>query len=204
MSSEQQQQRLLLDWAAQMSLCEVDANMRAHLCAPASRADLLAIQPDLQAWLDLPDQEAIEQGQEAYAAAFLLPGGPGLRLAGFTQGDNERLGPALADELAQLLGALNLGPDQERFGKLPSDHVALALGALGALLASDPPLRVQGLQEANFSQALQAWARRVSEQPGVHPLYQALGKICCELVDQTLERFSNPGSGAQLQLKVLQ
>lgn len=196
--------RVLLDWAAELCLCEVDAPMLARLKEPSSREDLLRVQPDLGAWFDLPQAQAIAQGQEAYAASFLLPDAPGLRLAGFTQGETERLGPALADELGQLLAALSLGPDAKRFGNLPADHVAIALSALGALVAREPRPNVMGLADAHFIKALGRWTESLSGHPKVHPLYQALGKICQALLEEVLELFSDPGPGNTVQLPVLQ
>lgn len=196
--------RTLMDWAAQLCLCEVDASMRARLCTPQSKAELLTIQPDLQAWYALSDKEAIAEGQEAYATAFLLPQGPGVRLAGFTQGDTERLGPAMADELSQLLAALGKGPDTQRFGKLPIDHAAIALSALGALAAQEPPLRVSGLQEAHFFVALREWAGSLSKHPRVHPLYQALGKVCQATIEDVLQELQAIKSDRSFVLPVLQ
>lgn len=196
--------RTLLDWAASLCLTEVDADMRTRLCGEQSKSQLLEIQPNLKAWLDLPDGQAIEEGQEAYAATFLLPTGPGLRLAGYTQGDNERLGPILADELSKLLAILDLGPDNQRFGKLPIDHAAISLSALGALIAADPAPNVQGLDKAEFMQALRRWANALSEHPKAHPLYQAVGKLCAELSEAALEVFSaSPGKGPEIRLPVL-
>lgn len=199
--------QVLLDWAAQLCLQEVDASMWSRIGAPASRAELLEIQPDLQAWLDLPMDQAIEQGQEAYAAAFLLPKSPGLRLTGFCQGDTERQGPVLADEMARLLIALNKGPDT-KFGKLPADHVSIALSALAALVAMEPKPKVQGLKDALFVQAMQQWAQTLSAHDMAHPLYQAVGKICKDLLEGVLEYFDAPldasGTKPLLSLPVLQ
>lgn len=202
--------QVLLDWAAQMCLREVDEDMWSRINAPASKGELVEIQPDLQPWFDLAPKLAIEQGQEAYAAAFLLPKSPGLRLAGFTQGDTERQGPALADEMARLLVALNKGPDTQRFGKLPADHVAIALSALAALMATEPKPKVLGLKDALFMQALQQWAQTLSAHGMAHPLYQAVGKVCKEMLDNVLGYFDasadDKAEGAKplLSLPVLQ
>lgn len=196
--------RTLLDWAASLCLTEVDQDMRTRLCSEQSRAQLLEIQPDLQAWFDLPDDKAIEEGQEAYAATFLLPGGPGLRLAAYTEGDSERLGPIMADELSKLLSILNLGPDKKRFGKLPIDHASISLSAIGALLAADPRPNVMGLEKAEFMQALGRWAQKLSVHPNAHPLYQAVGKLCTALSDAALSSFAaSRGKGPEIRLPVL-
>lgn len=196
--------RTLLDWAASLCLTEVDADMRARLCSEQSRAQLLQIESSLQAWFDLPDDKAIEEGQEAYAATFLLPGGPGLRLAAYTQGDSERLGPIMADELSKLLALLKLGPDDKRFGKLPIDHASISLSALGALLVADPKPNVQGLEKAEFMQALLRWAKALAEHPKAHALYRAVGKLCSELSEEALSAFSaTRGKGPEIRLPVL-
>lgn len=196
--------RTLLDWAASLCLTEVDKEMRGRLCSEQSRVQFLEIQPNLQAWLDLPDASAIEQGQEAYTATFLLPGGPGLRLASYTQGDSERLGPILADELSKLLAILKLAPDNKRFGKLPIDHASISLSALGALLTADPRPQVSGLEKAEFMKALIRWAQALGEHPKAHPLYQAVGKLCAQLIDASLETFAaSPGKGPEIRLPVL-
>lgn len=196
--------RTLLDWAASLCLTEVDAAMRDRLCSEQSRALLLEVEPSLQTWLDLPHEKAIEEGQEAYAATFLLPAGPGLRLAGYAEGDSERVGPIMADELSKLLGVLNLGPDDKRFGKLPIDHAAISLSALAALVAADPMPKVTDLEKAEFMQALERWAKSLSAHPKAHPLYRAVGKLCCELIEATNQLFAAAsGEGPELRLPVL-
>lgn len=167
----------LLDWIAELSLREVDPQMWARLKAPACKEELLRQEPALEASFARPEAKELEALQEAYTAAFILPKGPGLRLTGLTQGDNEQLGPKLEHELRSLLALLGKAPHPDRFGKLPADHVGIALNALSFLGQMSERPKVIGLGQAQFVLALRRWFDALARSEQIHPLYRAAGKV---------------------------
>lgn len=196
----------LLDWIADLSLREVDGQMWNRLQAPASKEELLRQEPALQAAFARPATQELETLQEAYTSAFILPKGPGLRLTGLTQGDNEQLGPKLEHELRSLLALLGKAPHPDRFGKLPSDHVGIALNALSCLGKMSERPKVIGLGQAQFVLALGRWFDALARSERVHPLYRAAGKVGQEILPEYLSAIDchNSAASAGHALPVLQ
>lgn len=174
--------REVMLWISKLCLQEIDAATLAMLRSKPWRE---ALGEDATPWLDLPEQSALDDAAEAYAAEFVLPQGTGLRLCRFLPGESEALGLGLEREMHAALVTLGKTVDQDGLReKLPADHPSIALSVVAAAL--EPAQDLSLLHRQRFMLALSRWSERLM-QGGQHPLYRSCGRLNHEGLQGLLE-----------------
>lgn len=184
----------LYRFIARLTTSELDDAVLEALRPPVVRDILARCDPGVLEVLDAPPTNQWRQAaDEAFAAAFLLPGGAPPRAAAWWDDRDDLTLERLTSGVTAQMRRLGL---ERRFdaqaGRLPLDHLALMLEVAATGLEREPAM-TSAWVELHVNSWAARWGRALAER-STHPIYRALGVLCGSLFESSRPEPSPAGN----------